>query len=439
MSTRDAIYAVRSDSAIAGTSNTIHQAFGKKRKVATDSNQADESRNLQLPSVQVNNVTLESESTETIMINPSYNSKEKEYLAFKLNKLNDKKARFQSHESYLKKCLDNNLIPNGLKVYVEPSIGNRDDDFLTKWHNRLEEFSKTLTNDVVGFCEEELNKTNQEIVDISQRLQSQTSTIEFDKLTEAIDINQSIRERDLQQRKNRKFYGLKYKNKPNNRNAYNQSETRPATGYNQETMRREKTNERNIQWNNGKGFEDTRHDYANAVKQPQQKTITNNGNQLGRNNSYGRFPRNRPSQRHLKQVFNNTNKESEASSSRATPLTERISLRSLHRRSERNLPRETTTTTEQDSRNKEIEELRKRLNDLETKDETVERVVQHEIIQQDDNEKNLNTAQRMEMGTNNNDITEMKKYLKSVMETISGFDKQLTIQLNTGSIPSERL
>ena len=308
---------------------------------------------------------------------------------------------------------------------------------MTKWHNRLDEFSKTLTNDVVGFCEEELAKTKQEIVEISQRLKTHTSNIEFDKLTEAIDMNQSIRERELQQRKNRKFYGLKYKNNPNNRNAYSQSETRPPTAYNQETMRRQKTNERNDQWNNGKGFENNRHDYANAVKQSQQKTVTND-NQLDRNNSYGRFHRNRPSQRHLKQVFDNTNKENEASTSQATSLTERISLRSLHRRSERNLPRETNTNTEQDSRNKEIEELRKRLNTLEAKDQTVERVVRHEIMQQDDNEKNMNTAQRMEMGANN-DITEMKKYLKSVMETISVFDKQLTRQLDTGSIPSERL
>ena len=49
----------------------------------------------------------------------------------------------------------------------------------------------------------------------------------------------------------------------------------------------------------------------------------------------------------------------------------------------------------------------------------------------------MSAAQRTDMGANN-DISEMRSYLKSVMETISAFDKRLTTQLNTGSIPSER-
>ena len=94
---------------------------------------------------------------ETAVRNHGYNQREQESLAFRLDKLNDKKCRYVSHESFLKKCLDNNLIPNGLKVYVEPSIGNRCDEFLEKWHNRMEEFSKVLTTDVIEFCEKEIN------------------------------------------------------------------------------------------------------------------------------------------------------------------------------------------------------------------------------------------------------------------------------------------
>ena len=72
----------------------------------------------------------------------------------------------------LKKCLENNLVPNGLKVYVEPSIGNRNEEFLTQWHARLDEFSKTLTSDVVKFCENEIEQTKNEILEIGSRLKS---------------------------------------------------------------------------------------------------------------------------------------------------------------------------------------------------------------------------------------------------------------------------
>ena len=94
-------------------------------------------------------------------------------------------------------------------------------------------------------------------------------------------------------------------------------------------------------------------------------------------------------------------------------------------------------TTTDNSRANEIEELPRRLNLLETKDQTPERVMQHEVIHHDNPPKNTSAAQRTDMGANN-DISEMRSYLKSVMETISAFDKRLTTQLNTGSIPSER-
>ena len=87
-------------------------------------------------------------------------------------------------------------------------------------------------------------------------------------------------------------------------------------------------------------------------------------------------------------------------------------------------------TTTDNSRANEIEELQRRLNLL-------ERVMQHEVIHHDNPPKNTSAAQRTDMGANN-DISEMRSYLKSVMETISAFDKRLTTQLNTGSIPSER-
>ena len=39
---------------------------------------------------------------------------------FKLNTLEDKSARYQSHMDFLNKCIDEKLVPNGLKIELEP-------------------------------------------------------------------------------------------------------------------------------------------------------------------------------------------------------------------------------------------------------------------------------------------------------------------------------
>ena len=112
----------------------------------------------------------------------------------------------------MKKCLDNNLVPNGLKVYVEPSIGNRDDAFLAQWHSRLETFSKTLTTDVIGYCEAEIAKTKDEITAISGQLKALVSAPIYTNIEKTIGTNEKSRVNELTQRKNKKFYRLKYGN-----------------------------------------------------------------------------------------------------------------------------------------------------------------------------------------------------------------------------------
>ena len=81
------------------------------------------------------------------------------------------------------------MIPNGLKVFVEPSIGNRDDDFLQKWHDRLETFSKTLTSDVIEYCEQVIAKTDEEIKEKTARLKDQVSTTVFADISNTITTN----------------------------------------------------------------------------------------------------------------------------------------------------------------------------------------------------------------------------------------------------------
>ena len=67
-----------------------------------------------------------------------------------------------------------------------------------------------------------------------------------------------------------------------------------------------------------------------------------------------------------------------------------------------------------------------------------EQVLSHHIVNLDAHTKNLDTAQKTEMGQNMADITEMKNFLVGVMQTISEFDKRLTTQLNSVPTRSER-
>ena len=55
---------------------------------------------------------------DALSVNTSKENKNKtaERLDFRLNFLQDKIARFESHKSFLKRCHDEKVIPNGLRI-----------------------------------------------------------------------------------------------------------------------------------------------------------------------------------------------------------------------------------------------------------------------------------------------------------------------------------
>ena len=393
--------------------------------------EAETSGTMTTPTIQVSDVDIATTSTETIMQNPVHREveREKEHLTFKLDKLNDKKCRYESHEAFLNKCLSNNLIPNGLKVYVEPSIGNRDEEFLSQWHSRLDEFSRTLTAEVVQYCEKEITKTKSEIETVSNKLKDLVPVPEFSNINKAITANETSRVNELTQRKNRKFYKLKYRHNNTDagqdrghRNWDNRREGQPNRW---DGSNRRQDFERDREQNSRGQYRDNNWNFREGTDRN-----TNNNNMNQRDNgrrpgvSYANAARNdrsetsrRPSFRHLQtpQINNEV------------PLHERVSL---HRRNSRR------NVTRSGGRDQEIEELRKRLQQLEN--DPPEQVLNHIVNNDPTRTKNMETAQRKEMGQNISDITEMKTFLAGVMETISAFDKQLTNQLNTGPTRSER-
>ena len=173
------------------------------------------------PVIQLNDNNFESTSTETVIgrfgasdfdSNNTYTgSNQARYLVSKLDRLHDKKERYQSHRQFLKKCLDNDIIPNGLRLELEPSIGNHDEDFLKNWYSKLEEYSKNFMKDVLAFCEKTNEETDANITEVNTELQTAVEKEQYDNVQETVIKNNTLRSHELQRRKNKKFSALKYK------------------------------------------------------------------------------------------------------------------------------------------------------------------------------------------------------------------------------------
>ena len=67
-----------------------------------------------------------------------------EEVALKLNRLKEKHVRYESHKEFLTQCTLERLVPKGLKLELEPTIGNHNQEFLDHWFSKLNEFSLSL-------------------------------------------------------------------------------------------------------------------------------------------------------------------------------------------------------------------------------------------------------------------------------------------------------
>ena len=166
---------------------------------------------IEVPQLQLEGNSFDTESRETVV--DTFAERENLKLAYKVDNLKDKQIRYESHVSFLQKCLDNNITPNGLRVYCEPSIGNRDEDFLEKWHNQLTECSKALINITIEWSKNTIQKTKTEIQTTSDKLKESVPAPTFKDIETSLAKNQETRTNELIHRKNRKFYKLKYGDK----------------------------------------------------------------------------------------------------------------------------------------------------------------------------------------------------------------------------------
>ena len=93
---------------------------------------------------------------------------------------------------------------------MEPSIGDRDDAFLGDWHGTLFECSKKLTTLSIDWSLKTIASTKVEIATTEETLKALVSEQSYKKIQDSIQKNDETRNKELVNRKNRKFYRLKY-------------------------------------------------------------------------------------------------------------------------------------------------------------------------------------------------------------------------------------
>ena len=116
--------------------------------------------------------------TSSLQQTPATN-KNKEQVALKLNRLKDKVTRYESRKDFLTRCIAEKLIPKGLKLELEPTIGNFDQEFVDEWYSKLKGFSLILMKDITTYCEKTIKSTNDSIKNTEATLRNLTENQEF--------------------------------------------------------------------------------------------------------------------------------------------------------------------------------------------------------------------------------------------------------------------
>ena len=131
----------------------------------------------------------------------------KEHLALILNRLNEKSARYECHKDFISYCIKNCLIPKGLKLEVEPTIGNFGQEFTDNWFQKLNDYSFDWMKDMMKFCDKTMAQTKPAIHNIEAKLTASMER-EFSEVDKTSKKNKEATKCLLQQRKFKIFNHL---------------------------------------------------------------------------------------------------------------------------------------------------------------------------------------------------------------------------------------
>ena len=104
---------------------------------------------------------------------------------------------------FLSRCFKDRLIPKGLKVELEPTIGNFDREFIDNWFSKLEDYSFDLMKDIIKFCDKTIAETKPTIRNIETKLKASMEREEFVEIDKTIKEKEEATKRLLQQKNSR--------------------------------------------------------------------------------------------------------------------------------------------------------------------------------------------------------------------------------------------
>ena len=104
------------------------------------------------------------------------------------------------YRSFLKQWQDENIIPNGLYITLEPSAKNYDDGFNTKWYERLNSFSLTSMEDLITFCDQAVKKVTSEVSVTESQLNKKLRHEERQSIYKVLDRNDESNRKFLKQK-----------------------------------------------------------------------------------------------------------------------------------------------------------------------------------------------------------------------------------------------
>ena len=131
-------------------------------------------------------------------------------LSNRLDFLVNKLVRFESHEEFLRICLEEGLVPAQLKVLIEPNIGNRNEAFLAKFYGIIKNFQNALIDVTAEFCTEMQVEVSKDIEETSNELKTTVNEENFDTVVKKIEVRKQKAVRMLKYRKSRKLNAIRY-------------------------------------------------------------------------------------------------------------------------------------------------------------------------------------------------------------------------------------
>ena len=138
----------------------------------------------------------------------SATDKWKEEIAFKNNYLKDKFIRYEFYKDFLNYCLAEKLVPKGLILELEHTIGNYNQEFVDTCYAKLKSFWLTLMKDIASYCDEIIVQSKQNIRKTESNLKRETAKEVYFQIEET---NEAKTKR-LLKKQNASYFNISLKN-----------------------------------------------------------------------------------------------------------------------------------------------------------------------------------------------------------------------------------